>query len=345
VRVTLDFNGSAGGAGGLNSSASANGRFVAFQSDAADHVQGDLNGTSDVFVRDVKKGVTTRLSVSSAGVESNGPSYNPRLSANGRYVIFQSAADNLLAEDDGNEKYDVFLHDRKTGTTTRVSVSSAGGEAGEDCFGATVSSNGRYVAFLSAAEELVAGDLNGTTDVFLHDRKLGTTVRVSVDAAGSEADGASTSGMISANGRYVVFASVATNLVGDDGSSVSDVFVRDLKLGTVERLSIDEAGDGGDGGSGAPTITANGRYVVFDSGATDLVALDGNGDTDVFLANRKLGTLRRVSVDSAGAEVDGPSTDGVVSSNGRYVAFQSDSEDLAAGDDNEDTDVFLKDLK
>jgi Tol biopolymer transport system component len=308
-------------------------------------VLGDLNGVSDVFVRDVKKGVTTRVSVSSEGVESDGPSYNPRLSASGRYVVFQSAAENLVA-DDGNEKYDIFLHDRKKGTTTRVSVSSAGDEAGADCIGATVSASGRYVLFQSVADELVAADLNETTDVFLHDLKQDTTVRVSVDEAGTEADGSSSNGMISANGRYVVFDSGATNLVDDDGSSIYDVFVRDLKLGTIERVSVDGTGDGGDGDSGLPKITANGRFVVFESAATDLLdKLDGNGDTDVILADRKLNTLRRVSVDSTGAEVDGPSADGVVSSNGRFVAFQSDSEELVAGDDNEASDVFLKDMK
>jgi len=344
-KVTVALSGDPAFGGGLNASVSANGRYVAFQSNASTHVEGDLNGQSDVFVRDLKKGVTTRVSVDSSGVEADGPSHNPRLSANGRYVVFQSAAENLVAED-GNEKIDIFLHDRKQGTTTRVSVGSAGEEAGADCIGATVSSSGRYVLFESVADDLVAEDLNETSDVFLHDLKLCTTVRASVDAAGTEADGPSNNGMISANGRYVVFESAAMNLVDDDGSSTFDVFVRDLKLGTVERLSVSESGAGGDNGSSRARITANGRFVVFESDAANLLAdADRNGDTDVFLADRKLDTLRRVSVDSAGAEIEGPSADAAVSRNGRYIAFQSDSDTLADEDDNESSDVFLKDMK
>jgi len=344
VRASVALDGDPAGGGGLNANLSANGRFVVFQSAADDLVPDDGNFASDIFVRDLKQGVTTRVSVDSAGLEGDASSFNPAISANGRYVVFQSDAANL-APDDDNIDVDVFLHDRKQGTTVRVSLDSSGAGHEGDSLEASVSANGRFVAFESVAAGLVEGDLNGVGDVFVRDLKLGTTLRLSLSQAGVEGDGASFSPMISAKGRHVVFASVAGNLVDGDGDAFSDVFVRDLKLGTLERLSVDAAGAGVDGSSGVPWITPGGRCVAFESHASNLVEQDRNAAQDVFLADRKLGTLRRVSVAANGAEIGGNSARCAVSSNGRFIAFDCDDDDLVPDDDNTGLDVFLRDAQ
>ncbi|HEX5012194.1 MAG TPA: hypothetical protein VFY71_17540 [Planctomycetota bacterium] len=347
VRASVAANGDPGGASGLNGNLSANGRYVAFQSSDTDLVEGgDAGFDSDIFVRDLKKGVTTRVSVDSAGLEADGQSHNPSISANGRWVVFQSTS--ALVADDDNDLVDIYLHDRKKGTTSRVSVDSAGAQVVGDSIGASVSANGRYVVFESSAQGLVPDDLNGTTDAFLRDTKLGTTVRLSVNAAGEEGDGASTQAIISGNGRFVVFSSQATNLVEDDGIANADVFLRDLKLGTIERVSLDATGDDPDGDSSAPSITHSGRFIAFESDADDLLAdgEDGNGESDIFVIDRKKASIVRASVDPDGLEVlAGPSYGAVVSGNGRFVAFESDAGDLVAGDDNDARDVFLRDTK
>ncbi len=207
-----DFSGAAPSIS-VDTSISADGRFVVFQSDATNLVAGDTNGASDVFVHDRQTGTTTRVSVDSAGHEATGlypASGDPAISADGRFVAFDSNATNLVAGDT-NSAYDIFVHDRQTGTTTRVSVDSAGNQA--NGYDPSLSADGRFVAFTSGASNLVAGDTNGASDVFVHDRQTGTTTRVSVDSAGWQAYSFSHLPSISADGRFVAFASNATNLV------------------------------------------------------------------------------------------------------------------------------------
>jgi len=341
--VSVTSAGAEGDNASVFPSISANGRFVAFYSYASNLVPGDGNGTSDIFVHDRKKGLTTRVSVDSAGVEGNGQSSGPSISANGRFVAFYSEASNLVPEG-GNGTYDVFVHDRKKGLTTRVSVDSAGAEGSGSSSWPSISANGRYVAFNSYASNLVPEDGNGTYDVFVHDRKKGRTTRVSVDSAGVEGNGLSYLPSISANGRYVAFISEASNLVPEDGNGMTDVFVHDRKKGRTTRVSVDSAGAEGNGFSQNPSISSNGRFVAFNSNASNLVPEDGNGMTDVFVHDRKKGRTMRVSVDSAGAEGNGFSQNPSISSNGRFVAFDSKASNLVPGDGN-GRDVFVHDRK
>jgi len=206
------------------SSISADGRYVAFYSEANNLVDGDNNGHYDVFVHDLQTGATSRVSVDSEGNQSNGGSYNPKISANGRYVAFESSASNLV-EDDTNGAPDIFVHDRVTGVITRASLAYNGSQAGGgyDC---SISGDGRYVAFTSAASDLVTGDTNSRDDIFVRDLNPGgTTIRVSTSADGTQANNQSQAPSISADGRYVVFHSSATNLVPDDASGYQDAFV------------------------------------------------------------------------------------------------------------------------
>ena len=211
---------------------SANGRYVAFGSDARNLVAGDTNERPDVFVRDGLRGSTTRASVATDGTQGNLNSLQPAISANGRFVAFGSIASNLVAGDT-NGIVDVFVRDRIAGTTVRVDISSCGAQSAhtdpdttlEDSEHPAISADGRYVAFLSGAGNLVAGDTNVSKDVFVHDRVIGATTRASVATAGTQASQRSFGPAISADGRYVAFGSDASNLVAGDANDSPDVFV------------------------------------------------------------------------------------------------------------------------
>ena len=225
----------------------------------------------------------------------------------------------------------------------RVSVDSAGGEADLDSKWSGVSDDGNLVVFDSDATNLVAGDATGTTDVFLRDRLAGTTVRLSVDAAGAEADGASSFPALTPDGRYVVFASYASNLVAGDTNGFADIFVIDRVAGTIERISVDAAGAEADDDSLRPAISGDGRCVSFFSYATNLVAGDTNRYADVFVVDRQARTIERVSVDGAGNQADLGSYVNSIASDGVRVAFVSDATNLVAADANNARDAFVHD--
>ena len=289
-------------------------------------------------------GTTRRASVDSAGIQGNNSSIVCSISGNGRFVAFQSVASNLVVGDT-NGVSDIFVHDRKKGKTKRVSVDSSGIQGNNSSANCSISSNGRFVAFYSSASNLVAGDTNGVSDVFVHDRKKGKTTRVSVDSAGIQGNNSSTVCSISGNGRFVVFQSSASSLVAGDTNSADDVFVHDRKKGRTVRASVSSAGIQGNSGSGIPAISANGRFTAFYSSASNLVAGDTNGSSDVFVHDRKKGTTVRASVDSAGIQGNGSSITPSISGNGRFVTFRSSASNLVAGDTNSVFDVFVRDRK
>ncbi len=228
-----------------------------------------------------------------------------------------------------------------------VSATPAGSPGNGGSSDGAVTPSGRFVAFGSLATDLVPGDTNGFADAFVRDRRAGTTTRVSVDSGGNEGDGGSFYAVISANGRFVAFASRATDLVPGDTNGVLDAFVRDLRTGETTRISTAEDGTERDGESYAygTWMSANGRFVVFHSAATNLVPGDTNGTYDVFLRDLKRGTITRVSVDSDGNQADNGSVEPSISANGRFVVFQSYATNLAPGDTNGFSDVFLHDLR
>jgi len=256
--------------------------LVAFASDARNLVPGDTNGAEDVFVHDLTTGQTVRVSVDSAGTQSNGASFFPVISADGRLVTFASSASNLVPGDTNGAK-DIFVHDLTTGQTVRVSVNSAGTQSNGASFFPVISADGQSVAFESLATNLVPGDTNGVRDIFVHDLTTRQTVRVSADSAGIQGNGSSSSPSLSADGQLVAFASDATNLVPGDTNGVKDIFVRDLTTGQTARVSVDSAGIEGNGDSFFPSLAANERLVAFDSFATNLVPGDTNGAEDIFV--------------------------------------------------------------
>ncbi|MFJ5695519.1 TolB family protein [Arthrobacter sp. NPDC093125] len=240
-------------------------------------------------------------------------------------------------------------------TTTRASVASDGTQASSASFDPAISSDGRYVAFKSTADNLVPGDTNGVGDVFVHDRDTGGMERVSVASDGVQGDGSSSfeqlQPAISVDGRYVAFESEATNLVPGDTNEAPDVFVHDRATGSTERVSV--ASDGSQAsfrslaagfGSFNPAISADGRHVAFFSRAVNLVPGDTN-DGDVFVHDRVAGSTERVSVASDGTQTDifNESYIPEISSDGRYVSFESRANNLVPGDTNGTFDAFVRD--
>jgi hypothetical protein len=355
TRVTVATGGGQGNSDSYVTAISADARYVAFGSFASNMVAGDSNGSYDAFVRDRQTGTTERVSVDSAENQGNADSYVTAISADARYVAFNSVASNLVPGDGNNycdydgdpildNCADVFVRDRQAGTTERVSVDSAGSQGNSESGFPSMSSDGRYLTFHSLASNLVAGDTNGFFDVFVRDRQAGTTERVSVNSAGGQGNSHSGNPKISADGLFVAFESFALNLVPGDTNFAWDAFVRDRQSGTTERVSIDSAGDEGDSDSGIASISGDGRFVAFESFAINLAPGDINGVWDVFVRDRQTGKTQRVSVDSAGSEGNDGSYDPSISAAGRYIAFDSDATNLASGDSNAATDVFVHDL-
>ena len=323
-------------------SISADGRFVAFDSSATNLATGDTNGNWDVFVRDLPNGMTTRVSVDASGGQVSGDSRAPTLSADGRYVAFYSLSPGLVSGDT-NAVSDVFVRDLLTGSNTLVSVDSSGAHANGASTLASISPDGRYVAFLSSASNLVAGDTNNVVDVFVHDLLLGGTTRASVDSAGVQANNACFDPSISRDGRFVAFGSSASNLVPGDTNGVRDVFVRDLSNNTTVRASVDSAGTQGNGNCGVPSLSADGRFVGFAGLANNLVPGDTNGALDVFVRDLQGLTTLRVSVSSSGAQSNGNSGVCSISADGRWISFGSSASNLVLGDTNGVDDVFAHD--
>ena len=285
---------------------------------------------------------TTRVSVKSNETQVFAPSSQSEMSRDGRYTAFVSDAQNLVAGDT-NGAPDVFVRDRVAGTTTRVSVATGGGQGNGRSDLPSISRDGRYVAFFSEATNLVTGDTNGRSDVFVRDLVAGSTRRVSVTTGGGQANGDSEFPSISDNGQQVAFGSAASNLVSGDGNGLHDIFVRDLTAGTTRRVSVSSSGAGGNGASLFPAISGNGNVVAFVSDATNLVPGDTNGNRDVFVRVRSANLTQIVSIGAGGEPADNLSAEPAVSRNGRYVAFDSSASNLVEGDTNGLQDVFVRD--
>jgi Tol biopolymer transport system component len=289
---------------------------------------------------------TVRVSVSSAGRQGNdisGRFAPPAVARGGVRVAFDSEAKNLVP-DDTNGASDVFVRDRKTGTTTRVSVSGSGGQARGDSFQPAISAAGTVVAFTSTAPNLVAGDDNFRSDVFVHDLRTASTTLVSAAADGSPADGASFGASISSNGQMVAFTSQATNLIPGGTAGGTQVYVRNLRTGKTTLVGVNDAGEAADLGASSAAISADGKFVAFESTSSNLVPGGTNGVDEAYLRSLAAGTTTLVSVADDGTQGNGASELPSVDQHGTAVAFASDATNLVGGDLNGRTDIFVRDL-
>jgi Tol biopolymer transport system component len=289
---------------------------------------------------------TEIASISTGGVQGNdisGRFAGPAISGDGQVVAFDSIATTLVA-DDTNRDADVFVHDRPSNTTERVSVSSSGDQGNDASSRPALDADGNLVTFDSNAGNLVAGDTNHLMDVFVRNRINASTERVSVSSDEAQGDGSSNSPSISADGRYVAFISTSSNLVPGDTNGTNDVFVRDLVAGTTELVSVDSNGIIGNSSSTATGISGDGRWVAFSSFANNLVPGDTNDSFDVFIHDRVTGSTQLVSQNTDGVIGDAPSSSPAVSGDGRYVAFWSSATNLVPDDTNGRDDAFVRDI-
>jgi len=342
IRVSVSSQGEQANDESFPDSLSTDGRFIVFSSQASNIVSDDTNGCWDVFVHDRLTRTTRRVSVSSDGNQGNADSLFGAITADGRYVAFESPADNLVPND-WNQDGDIFVHDRLTRMTTRVSVSSGGGEANSWSYSAAISADGRYVAFTSMANNLVPGDGNGMEDVFVHDRWTGQTTRVSVNSQGGEANRpcGQWGVAISADGRCVAFDSTARNLIPDKYGWQRDIFVHDRLTRQTTRVSLDANGWDPDGDSHWPALSGDGRYATFATIAHDIPPW--TGFQSVFRHDRQTGETLIVNA-SLEWWANNHSYNGNLSADGRFACFYSAANTIVPGDTNGVSDVFVREL-
>ncbi|HEX6390515.1 MAG TPA: hypothetical protein VFZ89_13735, partial [Solirubrobacteraceae bacterium] len=328
---------------------SGTGQVIAFVSAATNLVGGDTNGVNDIFAREGRE-APQLASVGTGGAPANGASGQPDVDKEGTLVAFTSAASNLVPEDT-NGQPDVFVRDLADGTTRRVSVSDDGVQANGRSFAPAISADGRYVAFTSTASNLVPSDSNAVMDVFVRDLRSNMTERITVSTSGRQQNRSVQPAFfqisdISDDGRYVVFDSDATNLYTGDINKRTDVFLRDRARETTTLISANSANVQGNNDTFAPRLSPRGRYVTFQSFATNLAPGDGPRE-DIFVRDLRLGVTTVVSVTSNGAPrfpelvpqlLQRPS----ISADGRFAAFSSTVTNLAPNDLNSQQDVFLR---
>lgn len=374
--ITLASTSSGGEQANCHSSSpnlSADGRYVVFVSCADNLIPGDTNGDPDVFVKDTQSGAVLKASTDSSGNQANTSyqhygSSDPSISADGHFVAFGSYATNLVPSDtNGPLRPDIFLKDTWTGATTLVSADAAGNQTSSSSWGTSISTNGRYVAFGSYADELVPGGNQYIYDTYVKDMQTGNIVCASTDSSGARvSNGGSNFPSISADGRYVTFESNSSSLVPNDTENICrdgdyyfrcpEIYVKDIQAGITTRITNQYlTGGQPDGASANPSISADGGYVTFWSNASNLVPGDTNGMADVFVWDRNTGTASRISVSAAANQGNGrcqnvgatlinsdfASTGRSITADGRFVVFESDASDLVPGDTNGARDIFL----
>src|SRR5688572_25708502 len=323
---------------GLSSSPdiSDDGRFVAFDSDAANLVRGDRNDITDVFRHDRLTSETILVSVSSSGEQGDSSNHAPAISADGNFIVFH--ANSQLAPEDTNSQTDVYIRDVQAGITTPVSVGFDGTPGNNTSFLQDVSSDGRFVAFVSDSTNLIPNDVDDfEANVYVRDLVAGTTELASVGSDGTRAEvGFFDIPSISADGRFVAF-STFTSLVPEDTRPFSlDIYLRDRQTGTTELISVSSDELPGDGRSESPSVSADGQFVAFQSDSTNF-APEQPGffpDEDIFVRDRQAGTTVRVSESSAGDEGNARSLGVDISADGMVTAFSSDASNLVPNDTN-----------
>ncbi len=259
-------------------------------------------------------------------------------------MVFVSDATNLVS-DDTNGKSDVFLHDRNTASTTRISVSTSLIQANGDSSSPVISGDATHIAYVSEATNLVSSDGNSATDVFLYNLSSAATTRVSLQTNGLEPNGSSYEPFLNSDASFLVYTSDATNIVSNDSNALSDVFLYNLSTAATERVSLSSSGLNPDGASSAPRVSTSGRHVSFTSAATNLVNGDTNEALDVFVRDRTDALTSRVSVSSSGQQANAASSNAVINADAQYLAFISAATNLLSADTNSVSDVFLTNIE
>lgn len=284
---------------------------------------------------------TSLVSVNNAGQQGNRGSSEAAISDDGDLVAFSSASTNLVSGD-VNNLGDIFVRQRDRRLTRLISRGVAGAGANGASTDPAVSGDGRVVAFVSLASNLVAGDSNARADIFLRAVTADSNRLISVAKGGVPANAESLQPAVSSTGRWVAFVSRASNLIADDRNSAFDIFLRDRDRGVTTRVSTGPTGAEANGSSLDALVSANGGKIAFSSEASNLVAGDGNALQDAFIHDRVSRATRLLSV-GRGGPANGRSFPLSISKTGRYVAFTSTASNLVPGDSNAVADVFVRD--
>ena len=343
LRVSATPDGSPGTFGGSRLEVSYDGRYVAFEN-RSPNLGTVATAGGNILVKDMTTGAIVNASSSAAGVIGNSPAYGPSMSANGRYLAFETFASNLVP---GAASGGVFVKDLQTGAIVLASSSSTGASGEGTSGSASISDDGRYVVFTSTASNLVPGDTNSLRDDFLKDLLTGALTRIYTAVDGVDTVSSSLrNGVISGNGQFYVFESFANNLVPNDTNNTRDVFIKNLQTGAVSRVSSSADGTQANGASSSAqtdgfAVSADGRFVAFVSAASNLVFGDTNGAADVFVKNTVSGEIVRLSASAAGVQGNQASQTVGISDDGRLITFGTRAGNLTTGDSNTATDVYV----
>lgn len=340
-RISVNDQGLPGDGDSDIPSISADGRFIAFESEARNLVPGDTNGLKDIFVYDTLTETTKMVSKGRFGIPANGPSTLGGISADGSTVCFQSEARNLVFGDSNHED-DIFVHDLGPEKTYRVSVSSAGSQAGRGAFEPAISGDGQLVVFMSSSN-LTPGQSSYYRQVYLHNRNNGKTKAVSLSPTGRLTHGFASNPTISADGSTIAFQSDARDLIPGVTNRFTHIYVFDRVTGQMSIADRRTSGSLGDEWATGASLSADGRYVSFASEASNLDGrVPNHRYLEVYYRDRVTETTPLVSIDSAGnAPRNGVSSFSSISGNGKVVGFLSRAQGMVLRDDNLNPDVFL----
>jgi subtilisin-like proprotein convertase family protein/Tol biopolymer transport system component len=356
TRVSVSSGGALGNAQSFLPAISGDGNIVVFDSFATNLASPCFSGVNSIYVRNRATSITTCVSVGPGPVQGNGGStgegsFFPQVSSDGRFVVFYSYSDNLLGPGiDTNGFADVFIYDRNSATVSRVSVGtgSPGAQGNHDSeshfTSPSVSGDGRFVAFRSLASNLVGAGCTvfGDPQIFVRDRLLNTTICASVNNAGARSLGTSLNEpKISADGRFVTFRTNATNLSAACTNGLTHIYLRDTITNTTECISISTGGVQGDNFSIEPRISATGRFVAFQSGATNLAAPCTNGKFHIYVRDRLVNTTTCMTINLDGAPGDGDSLEPYLSADGLFVLYSSKATNLALPCNNGISQILL----
>ena len=330
--ITIAPDGTQANGSSSSGDLSGDGRYLTFGSFASNLVPNDINNQRDIFVYDRLNKTTELVTIANNGTQANGLSLFSVISDDGNYIAYESTADNLVAGDT-NGLGDIFLFDRLNQTTERINVAANGTQANGVTTLGSISDDGNYITFTSDADNLVANDTNGKSDIFVYDRQNKTVELIS--QAATLGNGDSTSGMISGNGLFVVYQSEANNLVAGDTNGKSDIFVYDRLNQTTELVDVAADGTQSNGNSQNPTISDDGKVITFLSEANNLVTGTTDPGFNVFMRDRPEQTTRRFNADSLAT----------LSGDAQSLVLTSSLSDLVANDTNNTGDVFVVDLE
>lgn len=340
---SVDTSGNKGNNTNHNVAISGDGKYTAFESSASNLVANDTNSSRDIFVRDNANNTTTRVSVSSSGTEGNSDSIEPAISYSGRYVVYASYASNLVSGDT-NGRYDIFLYDMQTGATTLISKTTSGTLGNQSSTYPDISADGRYIAFNSFATNLDSSisTWSGYQQVFVVDTTNGILKTVSVNASGSVGNWNSNAPSMSCDGGIIAFDTGATNLFNNDTNGYTDIIIANRVNGSTDLSSITSSGNSD---SASPKVSCNGNYVAFGSGATNLISGITNNTQNIFRYSRMDQSTELISISSSGVQANDISQRPSISDDGRYIAFDSNANNLVSNNTNNFSHIYIRDVK